>query len=230
MAHLEAFTIFSQLPAELRLSIWKLSCEPRVVEVRYDAELDTCKTTTKPPALLHVNREAREEALTWYRPAFRTKTRHEYIFFCPSLDILYLPRHGFMGYSDTAREFNNYVVDTADCVWSLAIDHVQTDIIRPWEPYNKLCLLRSFPNLKHAFLVLGADEERGGGRAIEFVDPREDPTAVMRVINNVLESFHSEIGPGDYDSGEESEISSVPSLIPKSKVFHEESSHGWICV
>ncbi|CAK7199728.1 hypothetical protein SEUCBS139899_002411 [Sporothrix eucalyptigena] len=157
---MDSFKYFQDLPAELRISIWRMSRQPRVVEVWYDAEADCCRTTSRPPAILHVNRESRAEALHqgWYRQAFRTRSRprDHYIYFSTALDVLYLPRHGLMGYDDAARDFAVYVRDTAEHVRALAIDHVRADTIRPWEPYNKLMLLFSFPHIQEAMLIVGS--------------------------------------------------------------------------
>ncbi|EPE02255.1 hypothetical protein F503_01693 [Ophiostoma piceae UAMH 11346] len=154
-----SFVHFSALPVELRLNIWRLARQPRVVEVWYDTEAECCRTTSHPPPILHVNRESRAEALHkgWYRQAFRTRAHADrYIYFSSNLDVLYLPRHGLMGYDDTARDFTVHVRDTADHVRALAVDHVHSDTIRPWEPYNKLMLLLSFPNVRETMLVVGS--------------------------------------------------------------------------
>lgn len=249
---MDSFNRFSDLPAELRITIWRLSRQSRVVEVWYDADADCCRTTARPPALLHVNRESRAEALhkDWYRRCFRTSShpRDHYIYFSPALDVLYLPRHGLMGYDDTARDFTVHVRDTAEHVRALAIDHVRTDTIRPWEPYNKLMLLLSFPHVQEAMLVVGSSQSqsqssspsspsspppglagqpydrrafrRRSQESIEsaasvnthssssslstttsqpskgdvvLVDPQGDASAIMEVINNVIESFSREI-------------------------------------
>ncbi|CAK7222534.1 hypothetical protein SBRCBS47491_004896 [Sporothrix bragantina] len=162
---MDSFAYFQDLPAELRIKIWRVSRQPRVVEVWYDVDADCCRTTSRPPALLHVNREARAEALHqgWYRRAFRTlsRPRDHYIYFSPALDVLYLPRHGLMGYDDAARDFAVHVRDTAEHVRALAIDHVRADTIRPWEPYNKLMLLFSFPHIQEAMLVVGSSSLPG---------------------------------------------------------------------
>ncbi|CAK7274874.1 hypothetical protein SEPCBS119000_006396 [Sporothrix epigloea] len=153
-----SFRHFQDLPAELRIKIWRASCRPRVVKVWYDADADCCQTASRPPAILHVNREARAEALHqgWYRRAFRTRSRprDHYIYFSPALDLLYIPRHGLMGYDDAARDFAVHVRDTVEHVRALAIDHVRSDAIRPWEPYNKLMLLFSFPHIRETILVV----------------------------------------------------------------------------
>ncbi|CAK7225006.1 hypothetical protein SCUCBS95973_005712 [Sporothrix curviconia] len=176
---MDSFQYFQDLPAELRVSIWRMSRLPRVVEVWYDADADCCRTTSRPPALLHVNREARAEALHqgWYRRAFRTRSRprDHYIYFSPALDVLYLPRHGLMGYDDAARDFALHVRDTAEHVRALAIDHVRTDTIRPWEPYNKLMLLFSFPHVQEAILVVGSSSLPASSSSSSSSSPGSTP-------------------------------------------------------
>ena len=235
---LRSFHFFSSLPTELRFTIWRLSCQPRVVEVRYDAHLDRCHSTTKPPALLHVNREAREEAMSWYMQAFRTRATDQYIYFCATLDVLYLPRQGPMGYDDTYREFGRYILNTTEHIRELAVDHVSGEIIRPWEPYNKLCLLQGFPNLRYAYMVIGSDGEQGNSDtpgSIELTEPEADPLSVTQIMDGIVESFYREIelevctqdvkdstGP----------MSPVPLLVPKSKSLRSwgEYSHMVACV
>jgi len=221
-----SFSLFGALPTELRFAIWRLSCQSRVVEVRYDDGLDRCHTTTKPPALLHVNREARDEAMNWYQRAFQTRTRDEYIYFCATLDVLYLPRHSPMGYDVVAREFDDYILHTAEHIQELAVDHVTADVLRPWEPYNKLCLLQGFPNLRHAYMVIGSEGERTGGHdktgSIELTlrEPEADPFAVTQIMDEVTESFYRELELGAWDlkADETAElVSPVPLLVPKSK-------------
>ncbi|KAK0629662.1 hypothetical protein B0T17DRAFT_490814 [Bombardia bombarda] len=228
---LEAFTLFDYLPAELRLEIWRHSCHARVVEVRYSQEQDRCLTTTKPPVVLHVCREARYEGLKLYVKAFMTPTHHDNpIYFSPTMDILYVPRCGNMGYGDTARDFGLYVRDTIEHIHSLAIDHVKPEIRRPWETYNKYCLLRNFPYLREAFLILALDPQdsehpyRNG--EIELVDPRGDQREVMRLMDNVRQSFTYEVGPacfgpplGKSDGSDESFDPSLE-LVPKTITTH----------
>lgn len=215
------FLLFTSLPAEIRLQIWREACHERVVEVLYKPEQDKVVTTTDPPAILHTSRESREEALKFYRPAFATATRDAHIYFCPWRDTLYLPRHRDMGYDDAARDFRNYVLDTDD-VASLAVDHVRPDIIRPWEPYNKFWLIQSFPGLTEVVLVIGADPEtrRTDTHAeIQFIDPIEDQASVLRLLDDVKESFIHDAVYGEHD-GEDEELMHCP-LIAKAKVTRD---------
>lgn len=237
MSQPQEFRFFSSLPAELRLEVWRLSCQPRVVEVRYAAATDTYHSTAAPPAIVQVCQESRAEAARIYRRGFQTRGQEHYIHFCPYLDVLYIPRDGEMGYDDTARDFARLIPDTARSVLSLAIDHVKTDVIRPWEPYNKFCIIQSFPNLQQAFLVVGSvhdgkindDDDDDFNSGIEFVDPKGDPATILRMIDGVLESFCYELGPITCGLGRKEDVwfsPPIPSLIPKAKVLHGLDKSG----
>jgi len=226
-AHLQppnpSFQLFSYLPTELRLQIWRLSSQPRVVEVRYSPSSDRCLTPTPPPAILSVCHESRQEALfAVYVLTLGTKSHAPSIYFSPALDVLYLPRWGDLGYADTARDFGTFVHDTAQWVRRLAIDHVKAEVRRPWETYSKFCLMRNFPGLREAFLVI-ADGEEGGKDtgAIEFVDPRGNEEEILMLMENVRERFSWEVGPGCFErwkAGEEEKESCGLALVPKCKM------------
>ncbi|KAJ2897170.1 hypothetical protein MKZ38_004937 [Zalerion maritima] len=228
-SRLDRFTLFFNLPAEIRLQIWQEACHERVVEVLYRPEEDKVIATTDQPAVLQVNRESRYEALKIYRKAFTTATRDAQIYFCPWRDTLYMPRHRDMGYDDAARDFRNYVLDTDD-ISSLAIDHVRPDIIRPWEPYNKFWLIQSFPNLREVVLVVGADPEtrRNDTHAeIQFIDPVEHPDSVLRLLDDVKESFIHDAEFEDFGR-QERELINCP-LIAKAKITRD-NTHMITCL
>ena len=79
-----SFTLFPLLPTELRLQIWTLiivsslserrtvsiTCHREVHPINRRRYAKSFSTSTTIPALLHVNREARSEALRVYRPSF----------------------------------------------------------------------------------------------------------------------------------------------------------------
>lgn len=223
---LDSFPLFGRLPAELRLEIWRHSCQARVVEVFYDAKLDACSTSTAPPPLLHACRESRAEAQRTYAKSFGTASRPAHIYFNPSIDVLYLPRRGVMGYDDAARDFRRRV-DDADGVRTLAIDHVDPDIRRPWEAYNKFALIQSFSRLAEVFLVLAADDDDDGGAGsrprrgseLEFVAPERDPTDISRLLADVYESFCFEIFSDSPVGAAKEPAPKSPPLVPKSKMI-----------
>ncbi|KAI0387495.1 hypothetical protein F5Y04DRAFT_5466 [Hypomontagnella monticulosa] len=223
MSDPNSFSLFSLLPTELRLQIWRQSCHERVVEVQYDGEDDRCVSSTAPPAILHACHESRFEALRMYKRSFGTKSHDPRIYFCPELDILYLPRPPFMGYDDVARSFTELVLDTDDTI-NLAIDYVKPDIRRPWETYNKYALMQSFPRVREVYLVLDEDEpdEEHGHEDIDLVDPAGDILALCRLLSDVKQSFLYEVG-SNYTVGDTKEEffeqPTLPPLVLKSKVI-----------
>ena len=63
---------FRTLPTELRLTIWRFTITPRLVEIKYwlnDREPD-CYSTTQIPLALHVCRESRAEVEPFYSHSF----------------------------------------------------------------------------------------------------------------------------------------------------------------
>lgn len=179
---LTSFTIFSSLPTELRLKIFRHACFSRVLTLSYTPATDSFARCPS-PALLSVNSEARAEALRIYTPFFATSSQEAHIYFNPYLDTIYLPRLSRMGYDDTLRDFKKLVrapENSLNDIEHIAIDHVCMDIKRPWESYNKFILLSGFRNLKDVTLVL-ADENVQGGANVRLVEPRIDPERQLRI-------------------------------------------------
>jgi hypothetical protein len=158
------------------------------------------------------------------------------MYFCPELDVLYIPRHDIMGYSAEAREIGHYLPSAPPLVRRLAIDHVDPVDRKPWETYSKYCLIKSFPNLEEAYLIVTPPDEKPSQEAeghIEFIDPDADPEAISKLMEDVRESFTYEIGPGVIDFKEEGDVTKKVehgdvlvdglagpsvSLVPKAKV------------
>ena len=142
---------------------------------------------------LRANAAAHDEDGTWvsesyealragYVLAFGTRSNPATVWFAPDLDTLYVPRWGRLGYADAARDFARHVLDTAEHVRRLAIDHVRPEVRRPWETYSKYWLMRGFPYLREAFLVLGAEDDVNRSGQIEFVDPRGSWAEIRAVM------------------------------------------------
>lgn len=187
------FSLFPKLLPELRILVWRYAGASRTVEVRYDPTIDRCRSITAPPAILQANHESRIEALRLYSLSFATKTSDPRIYFNPYLDGLYLPRHRVMGYDETLRDFPTFLAkpELLDDVKTIAIDHVDVEIKRPWESYNKATLMRSFPNLDMVKLVIKEDKRVCGGleEDFEFVEPKMDPEHVLRIWVDFKQSF-----------------------------------------
>ncbi|KAI8624510.1 hypothetical protein F5Y19DRAFT_312202 [Xylariaceae sp. FL1651] len=219
-----SFPLFTLLPTELRLQIWLLSCQPRVVEVSYNPVNDCCTTTASIPPVLHTCHQSRSEALRVYKKSFGTKSHKSRIYFCREIDTLYIPRPPFMGYDDSSRSFTHFVEDTDD-VLNLAIDHVQPSIRRPWETYNKYVLMQSFPKVQEVYLVTNttfpADNSCHAGE-FDLMDPAGDVLGLCRLLEDVKASFSYEVG-GQFGMVDKSTSSteppSLPPLVLKSKVW-----------
>jgi hypothetical protein len=119
MTNLKLFTLFSELPTELRLKVWTLSLPaPRIVVLKYnyapsdqshgpshDQAMRGCTSPTLIPSNLHINREARNEALLSYNLSFNIHHERAKIFFNPAIDILYFgPKEGYL---DSFKQFTD---------------------------------------------------------------------------------------------------------------------------
>ncbi|TGO20945.1 hypothetical protein BPAE_0254g00090 [Botrytis paeoniae] len=190
---LNDFHLFPKLLPELRILVWRYACTTRTVEVRYDPTIDRCRSITPPPAILQANHESRTEALRVYTLSFGTKTSEPRIYFNPYIDVLYLPRHRAMGYDETLRDFRTFLntPELLENVKAIGIDHVDVEVKRPWESYNKATLMRSFPNLDLVKLII-KEERRPCGRLdedFEFVEPRMEPEDILRIWVDFKQSF-----------------------------------------
>lgn len=100
-----------------------------------------------------------------------------------------------MGYDETLRDLRDFLCEdekgVLDQVQSIAIDHVDAVVKRPWESYNKASMLRGFPALKEVLLVLGGDVgERGVGSVVkEF---RQSVVAEESVLEDVCRAMGRE--------------------------------------
>ena len=102
--------MFPTLPAELRLKIWGFAMnEPRLIEIEYGPNRDNedgsglsmgnhqwtrvCPRSTRPPTVLQVCQEGREEGQKYYHQrTFETKadnSKERYIYYNPDADIIY---------------------------------------------------------------------------------------------------------------------------------------------
>ncbi|KAH8167280.1 hypothetical protein CIB48_g980 [Xylaria polymorpha] len=202
MPYLTLFTLFTLLPAELRLHIWRLSCHRRVVEVFYDQENDRCSTTAPVPAVLHACRESRYEALRLYRMSFGTMTHEPRIYFNREMDTLYIPRPPCMGYDDSSRSF--------------------ADLIRDAHYI-------SFPEVDEVFLVTDTPAQSDDSRSVGelgLTDPIRDALILNQLLEDVKASFYYEVR-GQFavlEREEATEPLHLPPLVLKSKIWTQQQN------
>lgn len=133
------FTLFPTLPAELRLRIWEITLtEPRTVTLTCDkptvASLQPSairnahvfRSDLRPPSLLHVNRESRDEALQVYKPYFKTSriknntyvSGQSYIYIAFHLDTLKFSDSILSYLAETElQSIRHLILDVRDCAY-----------------------------------------------------------------------------------------------------------------
>lgn len=201
------FLLFSHLPAELRIKIWAYACQPRNVSLSYLPASDKIESRAAVPAILHANRESRYEALRMYSLRFATKTAPAQTYFSARLDTIYIPRYRKMGYDETIRDFRSFLAkpEDLDDVHRLALDYVEGNEKRPWEAYDKACLIRSFRMLDSVAVVLSKNRwndvqhtklqrqiKETPRHEFVFVAPREKDDEVMRACDEFREAWNRE--------------------------------------
>lgn len=175
--------------------------------------------------LLSVCSESRQQALRVYELAFATTLSEARIYFNPVVDVLHFERYRDMGYDESVRDFKSLVVRERSAsdgsgssgreeseIWErvryIALDYVDVNIKRPWESYNKACLIRSFPNLEEINLVitptrriapvvqwLELTPEKAGsrrGQELSFASPKISPEMLLRWWAGFRHSFAME--------------------------------------
>jgi 2EXR family len=85
------FTLFPNLPTEIQRKIYKhMMPGPRNVHLTFRKHNSMLLKSSSPiPVLLHLNRDARTEALKTYRLSFGTDKYDAKVYFCPEIDTLY---------------------------------------------------------------------------------------------------------------------------------------------
>jgi hypothetical protein len=95
------FTLFQELPAELRRMIWRQFLPgSRIVEIMWDESTGFCRSPCPLPIALSVNKESREVALGCYKLCFGILDTPARIYFDMKVDQLYLGIGNIVAISD----------------------------------------------------------------------------------------------------------------------------------
>jgi 2EXR family len=86
---LTSFTVFPNLPFELRCLIWETSCESRTIEIAYDSDAGFV-SNVDPPIALEVCKESRKALINNYPLCFGSIYHPAKIRFNFSIDTLYI--------------------------------------------------------------------------------------------------------------------------------------------
>lgn len=149
MSTLTSFELFPNLPSEIRLKIWGIILStPRVTTLKCNKEpykpgkpraAKSFTSDCPPPALLHVNRETRYEALNVYTPHFKHPLSPHYTYLNLSLDTLKLA-DGVLHYLAKVlpvdlNMIQRMALDTKDCSY---FGHFNMEILKSMSGLREL--------------------------------------------------------------------------------------------
>jgi 2EXR family len=153
---LKTFTLFPNLPFELRCLIWETSCESRTVEIAYDSE-DGFLSSVDPPIALEVCRESRNHLLNNYPLCFGSIYHPPKIRFNFSIDTLYMDNSME---DDMAHVFSTFREREISSLKYLALDtyYGNTPIEDDFDPFDGVKrAVKSLTGLRELLVVFHVD-------------------------------------------------------------------------
>ncbi len=207
---LTSFTLFPNLPEELRRMIWARSAplRPRVIQLFYEATSNTWHACPDScgglPPIMNVSQEARKEALKGYTRAFDTyiDLEDDTILISDPVFTLREPQRALLN-TEHARTMNRFALSSG----------VYEGLEEVAAQYPTLCLrslavLRRLEGLTHFILAISDDGEL---TAYDY-DTGHEP----------LEGYHS---TDEEDGGYESQAEDVIAIGPNQTHDEEEGGH-----
>ncbi|KAF8858807.1 hypothetical protein BDZ45DRAFT_386931 [Acephala macrosclerotiorum] len=153
------FELFTQLPSELRIKIWKHTFpEPRVVSVRFNRAVSQYTSTSAPPALVHVCTESRSLFLETYTKLILSPKYDSAVFLDFTRDTLYFDSLDCSPDGDLSLDLASS--PHRDRILYCAIDSQLWEVLRVFR-YDSLSEVRLMPSLKTVALVMSRDHDRG---------------------------------------------------------------------
>ena len=153
---LTSFTVFPNLPFELRCLIWETSCESRTIEIIYDSEEGFLSKVDSPIAL-QVCQESRTHLLHNYPLCFGSIYHPAKIRFNFSIDTLYLDN---TIEEEMAHVFSTFREQEISSLKYLAVDNFygSTPIEDDYDPYEGLKrAVKCLRGLKELLVVFHVD-------------------------------------------------------------------------
>lgn len=154
----EEFLPFRHLPKELRLRIYNLSIQPRVITIKIPKVVGA-RQIANIPALLHVSQEARSEALRTYTLLLGTAAAPAKIYVSLKLDTIYIPGNCDTNYDKMSFEYLHNIIplQTMHLVKHLALDCLSGSGSsgRLHEIFSQLLLVSHFETLEELTFIYG---------------------------------------------------------------------------
>jgi hypothetical protein len=149
------FKLFTSLPSELRINIWKQALPaPRIVPVRYSRAFRQYTSGSAPPSLLHVCQESREVFLKSYEKLLLSKKYESSIYIDFTHDTIFFDSLDCSPEGDLAYDLGTCI--QSDRILSCAIDAQLWGVLRVFRS-DALSEVRQMRNLRTIALVLPMD-------------------------------------------------------------------------
>ncbi len=153
------FELFTQLPVELRIKVWKHTFpEPRVLSVRFNRVTSQYTSTLAPPALVHVCSESRSLFLETYTKLILSPKYDSAVFIDFARDTLFFDTLDCSPDGDLSLDLASS--PHRDRILYCAINSQLWEVLRVFR-YDSLSEVRLMPNLKTVALVMSKDYDRG---------------------------------------------------------------------
>jgi 2EXR family len=153
---LTSFTLFPNLPFEIRCVIWETSCESRTVEINYDVQ-DGFLSSVDPPIALAVCQESRNRLLNNYPLCFGSIYHPPKIRFNLSIDTLYMDSRME---EEMAHVFSTFRDRETSCLRYLALDtyYGNAPMDEDYDPFEGVKrAVRSLSGLRELLVVFHVD-------------------------------------------------------------------------
>jgi hypothetical protein len=168
-----SFTLFEQLPSELRIKIWKFVLPgPRVVSVRFNRGAQQYTSSTTPPILLRACPESRNLALETYTNLILSPEYESSVFVDFTRDTIFFDSLDCSPKGDLS--FDLAKSPHRDRILSCAIDVQLWEVLRVFR-YESLSELLWMKNLKTiALIMLKEKEVQRGLHERQLLDDERD--------------------------------------------------------
>ncbi len=210
------FTLFTNLPSELRIKIWKHSFPaPRVVPVRFQRDSGQYTSNSAPPTLLHVSSESRSILLSTYTKLMLSPKYNSIVFVNFDIDTIFFDSLDCSPDGDLSLDLVRS--PHKDRILSCAIDSQVWEVLRAFK-YDPLSEVTTMPNLRTIALVMQRDRDNGESHQFrmdtygrENILVRMEPNTADSEIMHV-QSWVNHLRADLTHAMEEHLISNVPSV------------------
>ncbi|KAE9365284.1 hypothetical protein N431DRAFT_354150 [Stipitochalara longipes BDJ] len=179
------FSLFTSLPSELRIKIWRSSFPgPRVVPVRFQRPSSQYISDSSPPSLLHVCSESRSLFLSIYTKLILSPKYDSAVFVNFAIDTIFFDNLDCSPDGDLSLDLARSPHRTR--ILSCAIDSQVWEILRVFK-YDPLSEVRMMPSLRTMALVMLRDRDGAGHSRIQ-ADRYGSQNVNFRMDSNTVEA------------------------------------------